>query len=435
MIKIFPNPKPDIAAMRFGRVPRVGVVTEVPVADQARKPEIAEAAPVVLSRLPLDVSVPRRAADSPHQRALCPDRPGGPAWRRRRWGSNPGDPLFCPQWPTKRQGLGYSYAQTVRRGGPMDESIPLAGYSGEPPRTELQKRVDNGESPRAILEELYRRLQGKLFASVRKWMANTADAEDVVAGVFLKMQLHFDDMIRREPVDGWIFTVAYHERVNIYRTAPKESLVDPEIAGQDWSERIADETAEPHEVAQQIDTGERVRAHLVVLTERGSISRADLADYWDQVVMGVTQKQVGDRRGVGQPRIAQRKAAVSREVRISFYLCYVLGTVRPPHRAAVIREHLDIFDLDPGPLKDADRKLLRRAGSAVSAGPDGEVVLCREDAKAAIEDPKTGPVADLEELHDAESVYAAAIGNPAPRCIARPCSRHKTSGAMGGETR
>lgn len=317
----------------------------------------------------------------------------------------------------------------------MDESIPLAGYSGEPPRTELQKRVDNGESPRVILEELYRRLQGRLFGFVRKSIRNTADVEDVVADVFLKMQLHFDDMISREPVDRWIFTVAYHEGANFHRKASKISLVDPEIAGEDWLERIADETAEPHEVAQQTDTGERVRTHLVVLAERGSISRADLADYWDQVVMEMTQKEVGRRGGVGQPRIAQRKAALSREVRISFYLCYVLGTVRPPHRAAVIRVHLDIFDLDPGPLKDADRKLLRRAGGAVSPGPDGEVVLRREDAKAAIEDPRTGPVADLEELHDAESVYAVAIGNPAPRCIARPCSRHQASGAMGGETR
>lgn len=317
----------------------------------------------------------------------------------------------------------------------MDESIPLAGYSGEPPRTELQKRVDNGESPHAILEELYRRLQGKLFASVRKSVRNTADVEDVVAEVFLKMHQHFDDMIKREPVDGWIFRVAKHERVNCYRKAPKESLVDPEIAGPDWAERSADEMAEPPEVAEQMDTGDRVRAHLVVLSERGSISGANLADYWDQVVMEVTQTQIADRQGVTQPLIAQRKGAVSREVRISFYLCYVLGTVRPPHRVAVIREHLDIFDLDPGPLKDADRKLLRRAGSAVSSGPDREVVLRREDAKAAIENPKTGPGASLEELHDAESVYAVAIGNPAPRCIAMPCSRHKTSGAMGGETR
>lgn len=317
----------------------------------------------------------------------------------------------------------------------MDESILSAGSSGEPPRTQLQQRVDNGESPRAILEGLYRRLQGRLFAFVRKSMRNAADAEDVVANVFLKMQQHFDEMIKRESVDGWIFTVARREIADFYRRRAKESPVDPEIIVQDWSGRSADDAAGSDELAEQADAGQRVRHHLVVLTERGWISRADLADYWDQVVMDVKQKDVADRWGVGQSRIAQRKGTVSRELRISFYLCYPLGTVRPPYRAAAIGEHLDIFDLDPGPLKDGDRKLLRRAGAVVRVGADGEVVLRPEDAKAAIEDPKTGPAASLDELHHAESEYAAAIGNPAPRGVAGPCSLHGTSGGMGGEAR
>ena len=249
----------------------------------------------------------------------------------------------------------------------MDESILLAGSSGEPPRTELQQRVDNGESPRVILEELYRRLRGKLFGYVRKSMRNTADAEDVVTDVFVKMERHFDDMIARESVDGWIFTVAYHERANFYRRA-KEVPVAPEIVGEDWSDRSGDGTAGPEERAEQADAGEQLRAHLLALAGRGSISRADLGDVWDQVVMKVKQKDLASEQGVTQSRIAQRKGDLSREVRISFYLCHVLGTVRPPYPVAAIREHLDILDLDPGPLKDADRKLLRRAGSAVSRG-------------------------------------------------------------------
>jgi DNA-directed RNA polymerase specialized sigma24 family protein len=316
----------------------------------------------------------------------------------------------------------------------MDESIPPPWSSGESPRTELQKRVDNGESPRAILEELARRLQPRLFAFFRRSMRNAADAEDLVVNVFVKVQRHFDEMITRESPEGWIFTVARRELADFYRHA-KEPPVDPEIIGQAWAGHSADDAAGPVELAEQADSGQRIRHHLVVLTERGWISRTDLADYWDQVVMEVKQKDVAVRREVGQPRIAQRKSAVSREVRISFYLCYLLGTVRPPYRTAVIREHLDIFGLDPGPVKDADRKLLRRAGGAVTAGQDGDVRLRPEDAEAAIENPKTGPVATLDDLHDAESVYAAAIGNPAPRCTASPCGRHKASGGMGGETR
>jgi DNA-directed RNA polymerase specialized sigma24 family protein len=377
---------------------------------------------------------PVRIFQAMYRRTICSGRagwPGGPVRRRDRFRGNPGDLLFCLQWLTRRQLLGYSQSQAVPRGGRMGGSILPTGSSGDPPRTELQQRVDNGESPRAIIEELYRRLQGKLLAFLRRSMSNIADAEDVVADVFLKVHRHFDDMITRDAVDGWIFKVAYRERADFYRRSGKEVPVDLEIVGQEWSEYIADETAGPDVLEDQADAGDQVRAHLLVLAERGSISRDDLADYWHQVVMGVKQEDLAGERGVGQSRIAQRKGGVSRNVRISFYLCYVLGTVRPPYRAAVILEHLDIFDLDPGPLKDADRKLLRRAGSVVSRGPDGEVVLRREDAKAAMENPKPGPVASLEELHDAESMYASAIGNPAPRCIATPCSRHQTPAGKG----
>jgi RNA polymerase sigma factor (sigma-70 family) len=316
----------------------------------------------------------------------------------------------------------------------VDESIPPAGSSEEPPRTELQQRLDNGESPREILEDLYRRFHGKLLAFVRTLMRNAADAEDVVSEVFLKMQRRFDDVKTVKSLDGWIITVARRQCYDFYRRA-KETPVDPEIVGENWSDRSGDGQVGPGERAEQADAGEQLRAHVLALAERGSIGRADLGDVWNQVVMKVRQQDLADERGVTQSRIAQRKGDLLREVRISFYLCHVLGTVRPPYPAAAIHVHLDIFDLDPGPLKDADRKLLRRAGDVVVRGPGGEVVLRREDAKAAMENPKPGPVASLAELHDAESVYAVAIGNPAPRCIASPCTQHQASAGMGGEAR
>ena len=361
--------------------------------------------------------------------AGLPGLPGLPARRHRRFDGNNGYLIFCTQWLAKWQCLDYPHPQAFLRGGRVGESMPSAGIPGDPPRTVLQIRLDNGETPRAIQDELYREFQGRLLAFARKRMNNAADAEDVVDDVFAKMLKHFDDMIKREPVDGWIFLVARREIASFYRK-PKDGLVDPEIIYGDWSERIADDAAEPYETAEKFDAGQQARAHLVVLTERGWISRADLQDFFDHVVMEVKQRELAEKRGVGQPRIAQRKAAVAATVRISYYLCYLLGTVRPPYREKAISEHLEIFDLNPGPLKDADRKLLRSAGSAVTAGPDGEVVvLRREDAQAAIKP------ADLSELHDAESVYAGALGNPTPHCIARPCSRHKPSATAGGETR
>lgn len=304
----------------------------------------------------------------------------------------------------------------------MGESIPLTGSSGKPPRTELQIRVASGEPARSIIEELYRRLQIRLLTYVRKWIKNSHDAEDVVQRVFEKMLINFEAMIACEPVEAWIFTVARREAIDQLRKSGREVPAESEILGEEWLAPGSDEEATQH-----IDTAEQVLAHLRALAERGSISRADLHDYWQHVVMEVTQRELARDRGVTQPRVSQREKATSIKVRISLYLGQVLGTIRTPYRVAAISEHLDIFDLDPGPLKDSDRELLRRAGSAVTRGPDDVVALRREDAKAALE------ATTLEELHDAESVYAAAIGNPTPNCIARPCERHVSG--MGGETR
>ncbi len=273
----------------------------------------------------------------------------------------------------------------------MGESIPLAGSSEEPPRTELQKRVDSGEPARSIISELYRAQQIRLLAYVRKWIKNSYDAEDVVQRVFEKMLINFEVMIAREPVEAWIFTVARNEAFDHLRRSGREVPAELEILAEEWQAPGSDQ-----EAAQHIDTAGRVRAHLRALAGRGSISRADLHDYWQHVVMEMTQRELGTDRGVTQSRVAQKEKATSIKVRVSLYLCHVLGAVRLPYRIAAISEHLDIFDLDPGPLNDSDRELLRRAGSAVTRGMDDVVVLRREDAKAAIE-PAT-----LGELHDAE---------------------------------
>jgi hypothetical protein len=102
--------------------------------------------------------------------------------------------------------------------------------------------------------------------------------------------------------------------------------------------------------------------------------------------------------------------------------------VRPPYREAEIREHLDRFDR-AFRLTEADRVILRRAGSAVRGGPDGQPVLTPEAATEAIRDSSAGRVVTLAELHDSESAYAATIPNPAPHCIATPCAVHTASPA------
>jgi len=315
----------------------------------------------------------------------------------------------------------------------MDQSFPRPDYSGEQPRTELQKRVDGGESQRTILTELYGRWQGPLYRFVRKLVRNTRDAEDVVQEVFLKMNASFDSMIAREPVEAWILTVARHEVVNLYRKWGKTPLpaeletLEQDLSGHDWSYGSLPRDVEA-EAERWVDRVGLVAAHLRVLVARGSISSTQLADYWREVAEGMTQQELAELGGVHQSRISQRKSGLVKEIRTALYLCIILGVVRPPYREAEIREHLDRFDVAFS-LTEPDRVLLRRAGSAVRGGSDGQPVLTREDARAAIQDSSAGRVVPLEELHDSESVYAAAIPNPAPHCIATPCAVHTASPA------
>jgi len=333
----------------------------------------------------------------------------------------------------------YPHAKPVLR-SPMDQSLPRPEYSGEQPRTELQKRADGGESQRTILEELYRRFQGRLYGFVRKSVRNTADAEDVVQQVLLKMNASFDSMIAREPVEAWIFTVAGHEVVNYYRQTGKTPLpaeletLEQDLSGQYWSYGSLPRDVED-EAENWVGRFGLVAAHLRVLVARSSISTAQLEDYWREVVEGMTQRELAQGRGVGQPRISQLKSGFEKETRIALYLCVILGLVRPPYREAEIREHLDRFDMAFS-LAAAHRILLRRAGSAVRRDSDGQPALTPGDAREAIQDSSVGRVVTLAELHDSESVYAAAIPNPAPHCIEAPCAVHTASpGVMEGGRR
>ena len=303
----------------------------------------------------------------------------------------------------------------------MDQSDPRPDYSGEPLRTELEKRLDDGESQRAILAELYRRWQGRVYGYARKSISNSADAEDLVQRVFLKMHANFDTMIKREPVEAWIFTVAHREIVDYLRQR-RPLLPEPD---EDWAEHDWTERSLPRNVEDEAEKWGRfglVAAHLRALVARSSVTSTQLGDYWREVSLGMTQKELAAEHDVTQGRISQRKTALEREIRIALYLCVILGLVRPPYRQAQIREHLDLFDKASG-LTAADRILLRRAGARVRGGPDGQPTLTPEDARAAIQD-SSARLVTLVELHDSESAYANAIHNPHPHCILTPCAVH-----------
>jgi RNA polymerase sigma factor (sigma-70 family) len=303
----------------------------------------------------------------------------------------------------------------------MDRTGQGGEFPEDPPRTELERRIERGEEPRAILEELCRNIQPQLYRFAYRKLGNVHDAYDVVQTVFLKMQLNLATMIRREPVEAWIFTVAGHEVANRYRQAKRELPTEAESLERDPAE---ESQAEPFEedVENWVGHTRAVLAYLRTTVAAGWIRPRDLDAYWLGTGEQVRQRDVAEIVGLSQPRVSQLKSEVERKVRIALYLGDILGVVRAPYREAAIRSHLELLDLSVR-LTPRDRELLRCAGAEVRLDGLGQFVLWPKDAEIAIQ-ALTDPEPALHDLHDAESAYAGAIPNPTPRCIESPCAVH-----------
>lgn len=307
----------------------------------------------------------------------------------------------------------------------MDQNPPPPG---DFPRTALQRRVDRGEEQRVILDELYRSMQADLYARARGWTKDARLAEDLVQAVFLKMHIHFDEMIVRDPVWPWVVTVAKHEFLDWQRRRKARGgndLLDEPGPHEEMDERSVPPGVEA-QVVLWVGAVEPLYAHLRALFAKGLLTEAHLYAFWHGVAEGVTQQELARDLGVGQGRVSQLKTELKDRVRASFYLCEILGLVRPPQREAEIRSHLGLVQLAVGLTAD-DRILLWRAGAAVQMDHDGRPELRPKDAQAALK-KLTKRKATLDDLHQAESAYAAAIPNPTPRCIASPCAAHTAAG-------
>jgi hypothetical protein len=308
----------------------------------------------------------------------------------------------------------------------MDKNLGEGGFPGDPPRTELQRRIDRGEQPRAILEELYRDIQPRLYRFAYRKLGNVHDAYDVVQTVFVKMQENFAKMITREPVDPWVFTVASREVTNIYRKAKRDLPTDVEILERDWA--AAELQVEPfeEEVETWVGSARPILIYMRSLVAAGWIRQVDLDAYWQGTVEEVPQRILAGPLGVTQGRVSQLRTELGQKVRIALYLGDILGVVRTRYRVAVICSHLQLFDLAVS-LTQKDRELLRHAGAEVRLDALGQPVLLPKDAEVAIHALAYEPEPTLHDLHDAESAYARAIPNPIPHCIESPCAVHTAS--------
>jgi RNA polymerase sigma factor (sigma-70 family) len=312
----------------------------------------------------------------------------------------------------------------------MDQSFPLPEFPEDPPRTELQRRMDQGEQRRTILEELYRANQAGLYAVAYASLRDVGQAEDFVQEIFLKMHVSFDSMITHEPARSWIFKTARNQLVDWYRHRKRRDGGDVPVDFDDLERNMA-AASRTNRFEEQLETWvgtlKPMLVYLRTIAAKGWLRDAHLIAYWGGTAEGLTQRELAERLGLTQGRISQMRSELKPKLGAALYLCQILGIVKAPIREAEIRSHLDLFEVATS-LTAADRVLLLDAGSVVQLDPLGQPYLLPKDAEAAIQARAGGHVATLRELHDAESKYAAAIPNPSPHCIESPCALHTASG-------
>lgn len=303
----------------------------------------------------------------------------------------------------------------------MEQNNLPAGDRRADPWPTFRERLASGEDQKVILGELFRGMQIPLYKHVLRKVGDPGVAEDIVQNVFIKVFTAFEDLIKHDKPTAWIYRVANNEAADYHRARSRpggEVLSESGDPAAETADLLANVAFD--EVETRIGSFLPMAAYLETLVATGALREEHRYTCWYGVVMGVSQQEIATHFGITQGRVSQLKREVSQRCRQAMYLCEILGLVRHPHRAAQIRSHLDLADAATE-LTEGHRRLLRTAGLAVRQDHEDRPVLHPKDALAAIQADSS---ATLDDLHQAETRYAAAIPNPTPHCIQTPCAVH-----------
>jgi RNA polymerase sigma-70 factor, ECF subfamily len=88
------------------------------------------------------------------------------------------------------------------------------------------------DRPVVDLTALWREFSRPLLGFLRSRVANSADAEDLLQAIFLKVQRGLPNLRDTGKLQGWIYQIARHALTDYYRRRRPEDVVDelPELA-------------------------------------------------------------------------------------------------------------------------------------------------------------------------------------------------------------
>ena len=76
------------------------------------------------------------------------------------------------------------------------------------------------------LEALYTEFRSVLLNYIKKKVANSHDAEDILQNTFIKVATNLDSVNRPEKLQSWIFTITRNNINDYYRQKSGSSSVD-----------------------------------------------------------------------------------------------------------------------------------------------------------------------------------------------------------------
>ncbi|HEX6091231.1 MAG TPA: sigma-70 family RNA polymerase sigma factor [Gemmatimonadales bacterium] len=131
-----------------------------------------------------------------------------------------------------------------------------SAQSGE---SELVRRVRQGDTE--AFGELVRRYERRAFAVAYRLTRQRQDAEDLVQDAFIAALDKLDGFDAERSFGPWFFRILVNRGTSLFRA--RKVRVTEEIP-----ETIGDTAASPDRLAEEAETGERVRAAISELSER-----------------------------------------------------------------------------------------------------------------------------------------------------------------------
>jgi RNA polymerase sigma factor (sigma-70 family) len=157
------------------------------------------------------------------------------------------------------------------------------------------------------ISEAFSREQGRLRNFIRKRVANTGDAEDILQDVFYELVEAYRAMIPVEHTSAWLFRVARNKIVDLFRKKKPEAFAGGPISGNEDGEPFALEDLLPSP-----DAGPEAAYARDVLLEELEHAIEELPEEQREVfvaheIEGVSFKEIATKTGVSVNTLLSRK--------------------------------------------------------------------------------------------------------------------------------